>query len=298
MDKIYEKLLEIVGNDNVFQNEDMGKHTTFKAGGKAKYFVTPDSIEMIKELILYLRDNIPYYIMGNGSNLLVRDEGYDGVIIMLGQKFAEYTINDDMIKCKSGAFVSKIAYEACEHGLTGLEFAAGIPGMIGGAVAMNAGAYGSEFKDIIENVTIMNKNGRIITLSNKSLRFEYRNSIILDKQHIVLAASIRLKKGDKEEIRKKMEKFIAARKEKQPLEYPSAGSTFKRPAGHYAGKLIMEAGLGGYGVGDACVSEKHCGFVINKGNAKATDIIRVIDDVKKVVKGKYGIELEPEVKII
>ena len=298
MDRVYEELCKIAGNNNVCLNEDMRKHTTFKAGGEAKYFVTPDSIEMIKELILYLGENIPYYIIGNGSNLLVRDEGYDGVIIKLGQKFAEYTIEDNKIKCKSGVFVSKIANEACEHELTGLEFAAGIPGMIGGAVAMNAGAYGGEFKDVIENVTVMDKNGKVMTLSNEDMCFEYRNSIVWDKEYIVLEASMKLEKGEKDKIREKMEEFLMARKEKQPLEYPSAGSTFKRPEGYYAGKLIMDAGLRGYSVGDACVSEKHCGFVINKGNAKSADIIKLIDDVRKIVKDKYSIELETEVKII
>lgn len=298
MDKVYERLCEIVGNSNVYCNEDMRKHTTFKAGGKAKYFVTPDSIEIIKELILYLRDNIPYYIIGNGSNLLVRDEGYDGVIIKLGQKFAEYTIEDNYIKCKSGVFVSKVANDACEHSLSGLEFAAGIPGMIGGAVAMNAGAYGGEFKDIIENVTVMDKNGDIIVLSNEDMHFEYRKSIVWEKAYIVLEVLMKLEKGNKDDIMNKMEKFLAARKEKQPLEYPSAGSTFKRPEGYFAGKLIMDAGLRGYSVGDACVSEKHCGFVINRGNAKAADIIKLINDIKKIVKEKYNVELEAEVKII
>lgn len=298
MDIVYEKLCEIVGKSNVYTEEDMRKHTTFKAGGKAKYFVTPDSIEIIKELILYLRDNIPYYVIGNGSNLLVRDEGYDGVIIKLGQKFAKYTIENNSIKCQSGAFVSKIANEACEHGLSGLEFAAGIPGMIGGAAAMNAGAYDGEFKDVIENVTVMDKNGNIIVLSNEDMHFGYRKSIVWDKEYIVLEVSIILEKGEKNIIREKMEKFLTARREKQPLEYPSAGSTFKRPEGYFAGKLIMDAGLRGYSVGDACVSEKHCGFVINRGNAKAADIIKLINDIKKIVKDKYDVELETEVKII
>jgi UDP-N-acetylmuramate dehydrogenase len=237
-------------------------------------------------------------VIGNGSNLLVRDEGYDGVIIKLGQNFAKYSIEDNVIKCQAGVYVSKIANEAYEHSLSGLEFAAGIPGMIGGAVAMNAGAYGGEFKDVIESVTVIDKRGNIQELSNDEMDFRYRHSIVLEKEYVVLETRIKLKDGNKQEIKSKMEEFLASRREKQPLDYPSAGSTFKRPEGYFAGKLIMDAGLRGYSVGDACVSEKHCGFVINKGNATATDIIKLIDNIKKIVKDKYDVELEEEVKII
>lgn len=298
MDSIYEGLCRIVGEGNVLIDEDMKKHTTFKAGGTARYFVTPESIEMIKELILYLEGKVPYYIIGNGSNLLVRDEGYNGVIIKIGQKFSEYTIEGNVIKCQAGAFVSKIANEACEHSLSGLEFAAGIPGMIGGAVAMNAGAYGGEFKDIIKNVTVIGKEGTVQVLSNEEMHFAYRHSIVWEKDYIVLGVTLRLEVGEKEQIREKMEGFLQARREKQPLEYPSAGSTFKRPEGYFAGKLIMDSGLRGYCVGDACVSEKHCGFVINKGNATAKDIIQLMEHIKRIVKDKYNVELEAEVKIL
>lgn len=298
MDCIYEELCRIVGKDNVFLDEDMRLHTTFKAGGKAKYFVTPVSMEMIKKLILYLEKKIPYYIIGNGSNLLVKDEGYEGVIIKIGQQFADYRIEDNLIECQAGAFVSKIANEACEHSLSGLEFAAGIPGMIGGAVTMNAGAYGGEFKDIIVDVTIMDRKGNIKTLSNEEMQFDYRYSIIPEKEYIVLGVTLRLEKGNREKIKEKMEGFLRARREKQPLEYPSAGSTFKRPEGYFAGKLIMDSGLRGYSIGDACVSEKHCGFVINKGNATATDILKLMDYIKETVKKRYNVDLEAEVKVI
>lgn len=298
MDSIYRDMCSILGEENVFLDEDMKKHTTFKAGGKAKYFVTPDSIEKVSELISYLEGKVKYYIIGNGSNLLVKDDGFDGIIVKIGQKLAKYEINGNKIICEAGAFVAKIANEALENGLTGLEFAAGIPGMIGGAVAMNAGAYGGEFKDIITKVVLLDKNGKIFELSNEEMDFAYRKSIVQQNEYIVLAAEMELQKGNRIEISEKMEKFLKARRDKQPLEYPSAGSTFKRPEGYFAGKLIMDAGLKGFSVGDACVSEKHCGFVINKGNATATDIICLMNEVAKIVKEKYNVILEPEVKII
>lgn len=298
MDSIYRDMCSILGEENVFLDEDMKKHTTFKAGGKAKYFVTPDSIEKVSELISYLEGKVKYYIIGNGSNLLVKDDGFDGIIVKIGQKLAKYEINGNKIICEAGAFVAKIANEALENGLTGLEFAAGIPGMIGGAVAMNAGAYGGEFKDIITKVVLLDKNGKIFELSNEEMDFAYRKSIVQQNEYIVLAAEMELQKGNRIEISEKMEEFLKARRDKQPLEYPSAGSTFKRPEGYFAGKLIMDAGLKGFSVGDACVSEKHCGFVINKGNATATDIICLMNEVAKIVKEKYNVILEPEVKII
>lgn len=298
MDSIYRDMCSILGEENVFLDEDMKKHTTFKAGGKAKYFVTPDSIEKVSELISYLEGKVKYYIIGNGSNLLVKDDGFDGIIVKIGQKLAKYEINGNKIICEAGAFVAKIANEALENGLTGLEFAAGIPGMIGGAVAMNAGAYGGEFKDIITKVVLLDKNGKIFELSNEEMDFAYRKSIVQQNEYIVLASEMELQKGNRIEISEKMEEFLKARRDKQPLEYPSAGSTFKRPEGYFAGKLIMDAGLKGFSVGDACVSEKHCGFVINKGNATATDIICLMNEVAKIVKEKYNVILEPEVKII
>ncbi len=299
MDSVYLDLCQILGEKNVFTDEDMRKHTTFKAGGRVKYFVTPDNVEGLKNLLAYLKEhNMDYFVMGNGSNLLVRDEGYDGVVIKIGQNMSHCEVLDNKIKCMAGAFLSKIARDAYENSLTGLEFAAGIPGMIGGAVAMNAGAYGGEFKDVVESVTVMDKEGNVLDLKNDEMDFSYRHSIVFEKEYIVLSTVIKLEKGNKQEISEKMNGFMDARKEKQPLEYPSAGSTFKRPEGHFAGKLIMDAGLRGYTVGGACVSEKHCGFVINKDNATASDILKLMDDVAMIVKEKFDVELEPEVKIL
>ena len=299
MDSVYLDLCQILGEKNVFTDEDMRKHTTFKAGGRVKYFVTPDNVEGLKNLLAYLKEhNMDYFVMGNGSNLLVRDEGYDGVVIIIGQNMSLCEVLDNKIKCMAGAFLSIIARDAYENSLTGLEFAAGIPGMIGGAVAMNAGAYGGECKDGVESVTVMEKEGNVLHLKNDEMDFSYRHSIVFEKEYIVLSTVIKLEKGNKQEISEKMNGFMDARKEKQPLEYPSAGSTFKRPEGHFAGKLIMDAGLRGYTVGGACVSEKHCGFVINKDNATASDILKLMDDVAMIVKEKFDVELEPEVKIL
>lgn len=298
MDSLYSKILEIVGEGNVFEYEDMKKHTTFKAGGTARYFVTPEDEHMLSKLIVLLEGRYNYYIVGNGSNLLVKDEGYDGVIIKIGQKMSYCMADECEIICGAGAYLSKAANIALENSLTGLEFAGGIPGFMGGAIAMNAGAYGGEMKDIVKEVTMLDKEGKIFTLKCDEMDFGYRKSIVQEKEYIVISTVLKLKKGNKEEIAAKMKEFMTARKDKQPLEFPSAGSTFKRPEGYFAGKLIMDAGLRGYCVGDACVSEKHCGFVVNKGNATATDIIKLIEEVTEIVKDKFGVLLETEVKII
>lgn len=299
MDIVYEELCDIAGRENVTLSEDMRNHTTFKAGGHAKYFVCPDNMERLSELIFYLDKNgINHYVMGNGSNLLVRDAGFDGVIVKIGNKLGNIQTEDDEMVCEAGAFVSKAANLAGERSLSGLEFAAGIPGMIGGATAMNAGAYGGEFKDIIEHVWVLDKRGEKFCIENDRMEFGYRSSIIQKKGYIVTAVKLKLTYGKKEEIIGHMNEYLNARKEKQPLEYPSAGSTFKRPKGHYAGKLIMDAGLAGMEVGGACVSEKHCGFIINKHNATAGDIIELMNRVTDIVFEKYNVKLEPEVKII
>lgn len=299
MDIIYQDLCNIAGKESVSLSEDMRKHTTFKAGGCAKYFVCPDQVDSLAELISYVNKNdIKYYVIGNGSNLLVRDEGFDGVIVKIGNKLGNIQIKDDEMVCEAGAFVSKAANLAAEQSLAGLEFAAGIPGMIGGAAAMNAGAYGGEFKDIVECVWGLDRKGEKICLSNAQLEFGYRSSIIQKKDYIVTAVKLKLRFGNKEEIYDRMNGYLNARREKQPLEYPSAGSTFKRPEGYFAGKLIMDAGLAGMEIGGACVSEKHCGFIINKNNATAGDIIELIKRVSDIVYDKYNVILEPEVKII
>lgn len=296
---IKESLINIAGEDNVKIDEDMKKHTTFKAGGKAAFLVTPDSEEKVKELIRFFKENeIANYIIGNGSNLLVRDEGFDGVILEIGSKLSEVVVNENKITAQAGALLSKTANQAYKSGLAGMEFASGIPGSVGGGVAMDAGAYGGELKDIVETVTMCDENGEEITLTVDEMDFSYRHSIVQDKNYIVLSATFSLTPEEPEKILETMNDLNQRRRDKQPLEYPSAGSTFKRPEGYFAGKLIQDAGLKGYSVGGACVSEKHSGFVINKGGATATDIITLIGDVQKIVKEKFGVELEPEVKIL
>ena len=296
---IKESLINIAGEDNVKIDEDMKKHTTFKAGGKAAFLVTPDSEEKVKGLIRFFNENeIANYIIGNGSNLLVRDEGFDGVILEIGSKLSEVVVNENKITAQAGALLSKTANQAYKSGLSGMEFASGIPGSVGGGVAMDAGAYGGELKDIVETVTMCDENGDEITLTVDEMDFSYRHSIVQDKNYIVLSATFALTPKEPEKILETMNDLNQRRRDKQPLEYPSAGSTFKRPEGYFAGKLIQDAGLKGYSVGGACVSEKHSGFIINKGGATATDIITLIGDVQKIVKDKFGVELEPEVKIL
>ena len=296
---IKESLINIAGEDNVKIDEDMKKHTTFKAGGKAAFLVTPDSEEKVKGLIRFFNENeIANYIIGNGSNLLVRDEGFDGVILEIGSKLSEVVVNENKITAQAGALLSKTANQAYKSGLSGMEFASGIPGSVGGGVAMDAGAYGGELKDIVETVTMCDENGEEITLTVDEMDFSYRHSIVQDKNYIVLSATFALTPKEPEKILETMNDLNQRRRDKQPLEYPSAGSTFKRPEGYFAGKLIQDAGLKGYSVGGACVSEKHSGFIINKGGATATDIITLIGDVQKIVKDKFGVELEPEVKIL
>ncbi len=297
MKELVKDIVQILGKENVLVDEPMKNHTTFKIGGLCDVFVKPTTIEQLREVIKLLKENdINYYIVGNGSNLLVSDDGYRGVIINLFNNFSEITVNDNTITASAGALLGKIGHVALENGLKGFEFATGIPGTLGGAVVMNAGAYGGEMKDVLVSATVLNKDGDIITLSNEELELGYRSSIIEKNEYIVVSAEIRLQKGSKEEIKALIQELAMKRREKQPLEYPSAGSTFKRPKDNFAGKLIMDAGLRGYTVGGAMVSEKHCGFVINKDNATCEDVIKLTEDVKEKVKEQFGIELELEVK--
>lgn len=300
-----EKLKSIVGENNVRENESMAGHSTFRAGGECKYFIEVSDTKVLKELISCLNaEKKQYMIIGNGSNILVKDSGYDGIVIHLsGEEFNDVTMeemSDKRLKVTAGsaAMLGAMCKKAGKSGYTGTEGLAGIPGTIGGAVVMNAGAYGQEIKDIISECICMKKNGETVTLSKEELDLSYRHSIICEEELIVLKAVFILEKGDLEKIEAKMKECAQLRKEKQPLEYPSAGSTFKRPQGYFAGKLIMDAGLRGYTVGGAMVSEKHCGFVINANNATATDILQLMEDVKNKVENKFGVELEPEVKII
>lgn len=295
--KVYNQIIQIIDKDRVLLNEPMKKHTTFRVGGNADYFVIPRTIEEVKDvMVLCQKENLPYYILGNGSNLLVGDKGYRGVIIQIYKEMNDITVDGDKICAQAGALLSKVGSVALEASLTGFEFAAGIPGAVGGAVVMNAGAYGGEMKDILINATVLTGDGTVLKLKNEELELGYRTSVIAKKNYIVLEAEYQLKKGDKTEIRAKMDELKIQRVTKQPLEFASAGSTFKRPEGYFAGKLIQDAGLRGFQVGGAQVSEKHCGFVINKGDATASDIVELMKQVSEKVFQEFGVTLEPEVK--
>jgi UDP-N-acetylmuramate dehydrogenase len=283
----------------VLEQEPMGRHTTFQVGGPADIFVEPGSREEVRFAVEAARgDCVPFFVTGNGSNLLVSDEGYRGMILHIGRKLSGIRVNGSLIEAEAGASLARLARVALEHGLSGMEFAAGIPGSLGGAVVMNAGAYGGEMKDILTEVDVLSDTGEYLTIPVEDLALSYRHSCILEKGYIVLAGRIRLSPGDPEVIRSRMEELARARKEKQPLEYPSAGSTFKRPEGYFAGKLVQDAGLKGYTVGGARVSEKHSGFVINAGGAEAEEIRFLIRQVQKKVKRKFGVTLEPEVRFL
>jgi len=274
----------------------MGKHTTFRVGGNADFFVEIGSDRELANIIKYLKQtDHSYFILGNGSNLLVGDKGYEGVILHLGDRFARIQVENETVTAQAGALLSAVAKTAAKSGLTGLEFASGIPGTIGGAMVMNAGAYDGEMKQVVTQVTLMTEEGEILESDNETMEFGYRSSIVKYRPLIVLSAKLTLAKGDVTEIQKKMDDFGNRRRSKQPLEYPSAGSTFKRPEGYFAGKLIMDAGLRGYRIGGAQVSEKHCGFIINVGNATAADISELMDEVTEKVEEQFAVTLEPEV---
>lgn len=297
--EIRKMFCDLLGEDRVFTEEAMSQHTTFKIGGPADYFLMPDKGEDVGRVIKICKEKeIPYFILGNGSNLLVGDGGYCGAVIQIYRNMSSVTVEGNEITAQAGALLSAVAAAAKNASLTGFEFAGGIPGTIGGAVVMNAGAYGGEMKDVLTEVTVMNAEGDIFTLPTEELELGYRTSIIKTAGYIVLEAKIRLKEGDPEVIRETMKDLTIRRTTKQPLEYPSAGSTFKRPEGYFAGKLIMDSGLAGYQVGGAQVSEKHCGFVINAGDATARDVRTLMDNVRDIVYKKYGVTLEPEVKFL
>lgn len=331
-----DRLAEIFGKENVLKDEPMSRHTTFRIGGAADFFVKVQTISQLQEAVRYLKkEQIPFYIVGNGSNLLVRDEGVRGVVLQLGERFSGYeflhetpgsvaqsgTAQKDtaavsgagqtaqipagtavdknqivMVRAKAGSLLGRLGKEFAEYSLSGFEFASGIPGTLGGAVYMNAGAYGGEIKDILVRATLMDMDGSLFEFTNQQMQFGYRKSIAAEKNYIVLEADLALHVSSKEEVLAKMAELSAQRRLKQPLEYPSAGSTFKRPEGYFAGKLISDAGLKGFSVGGAQVSEKHAGFVINTGNATAADVIALTDAVRDKVFEKYGVKLELEIK--
>lgn len=292
----YEFIETCVPKEDIFLNEPMCKHTTFRVGGEAQCFVRISNKEQLARLISYFKIvELPYFILGNGSNLLVGDKGYSGVILQIGSKMSHIRTQGSRITAGAGALLSGVAKQAMESGLTGLEFASGIPGTLGGGIVMNAGAYDGEMKQVVELVRVMNDEGELMELDCATMEFGYRTSAIKNRHFIVLECVLNLKYGNKDKIRAKMEELSLRRKEKQPLEFASAGSTFKRPEGHFAGKLIMDAGLRGYSVGGARVSEKHCGFIINDGRATAADIAEVIREVQERVRERFRISLETEV---
>lgn len=293
---MYEYIRTIVPDERLLFHEPMSRYTTFRVGGEAECIVVVQTEEELAKLIPYLNQvEQEYFILGNGSNLLVGDKGYRGVIVKLGGPMEEVHVEGCRVVARAGALLSKVAAAARVNSLTGMEFAAGIPGSIGGAIVMNAGAYDGEMKQIVQLVRVMDREGQIMTLDNDTMEFGYRTSIIKNRPFIVLDVTLQLSEGDEAQIGARMEELARLRKSKQPLEYPSAGSTFKRPEGNYAGKLIMDAGLRGYRIGGAQVSNKHCGFVVNTGNAAAADIREVIEEVQEKVKDKFHVTLEPEV---
>lgn len=297
-DQFLTELQNVMGGSGIFMEEPMKKHTTFRVGGPADVLVQPDETALAAILALCRQYHVPYSFIGNGSNLLVGDKGIRGVVIEMTDPMGNIEVDGTKITAQAGAMLSKIANTAASNGLGGMEFAAGIPGSVGGAVVMNAGAYGGEMKDIIEKVYVLDENGVQLELDRDALDLGYRHSCIPEKKYIVTKVVLDLVPRDEAEIRSEMKELNEKRAEKQPLQYPSAGSTFKRPEGYFAGKLIMDAGLRGYQVGGAQVSEKHCGFVINKGDATAADICQLMQDVSDKVQAQFGVVLEPEVKMI
>lgn len=295
----YKDIFSKVEVGEVLYDEPMKNHTTFKIGGPCDVLVMPNTIEQILNVLNLVKENdLAYMIIGNGSNLLVSDEGIRKVIVKLHKNFSKITLEGNKITSQAGATLKEIADFALENKLQGFEFASGIPGDLGGAVTMNAGAYGGEMKDVLESVKVIDKDLNVLDIDAKDMSLRYRNSRVQDEGLIVLEAVINLSEGDYDKIKEYQDELTFKRESKQPLEYPSAGSTFKRPEGYYAGKLIDDCGLRGYRYKDAMVSEKHCGFVINVGDANCEQVLYVINHVKEVVFEKFGVNLEPEVRII
>ena len=297
--KEYKGLFEkFYKKENIIIDAEMKNYVHFRVGGPADILLIPESKEqVIKTIEICRENNIPFYVIGNGSNLLVKDGGIKGVVIKL-KELKNIEVKDNIIEAECGAMLKDVSNAALKNSLTGLEFACGIPGTIGGAVFMNAGAYNGEISNVIESADIINEKSEVVTLCKEELELKYRSSIVMKKNYIVLSAKFKLENGDKKDIKEVVDDLTNKRESKQPLEYPSAGSTFKRPEGYFAGKLIQDAGLKGYSIGGAAVSEKHSGFVINKNNATATDILNLIHHIQEEVKKQFNVELHPEVRII
>lgn len=293
------RLFHTIDKEKIYVNEKMEKHTTFRIGGPADYFVMPSDVTDVKAVIeLCEQEKVPYYVVGNGSNLLVGDKGFRGVIIQIAGNMNQLQADGEVITAQAGCSLAQIAGKALDEELAGFEFAAGIPGTLGGAVRMNAGAYGGEIKDVLESAVVLTREGKVMELSVSEMEFDYRTSIIERTGWTILGGKIRLHKGKREKIKAVMDDLREKRVSKQPLEYPSAGSTFKRPKGYFAGKLIQDAGLRGFRVGGACVSEKHSGFVINIDHATADDVVSLMEQVDEKVRAQFGVGLEPEVRRI
>ncbi len=293
--QFYDVLCGIVGEAHVRQDEPMKNHTTFRVGGPARYFLSPAGVSELAAVLDACRnEGIPWFILGNGSNLLVSDRGFPGAVVDMSRGFAGMRTEGTKITAGAGLLLSQIARKACEAGLSGLEFAAGIPGSLGGAVVMNAGAYGAEMKDVLDSVLVLTAEGRTCRVSAGELELGYRTSAVQKRRYVVLDAAFSLTPASGEKIRARMDELAAVRREKQPLEYPGGGSTFKRPKGYFAGKLIQDAGLRGFRIGDAQVSDKHCGFVVNRGQASASDVMAVCSHVAETVYRQTGVRLEME----
>lgn len=293
---IVDALRQYVPQENISLQETMAGHTTFRVGGPADCFVKIENENQLIAVLTWLKQReIPYYVLGNGSNLLVSDAGFRGVILQIADKMNHIEVIGEEIIADAGVTMSRVARTAWEHGLEGLEFASGIPGTIGGGVTMNAGAYGGEMCQVVAAVRVVDDKGQVLEIPVDEMAFGYRTSVIKSNPYVVTSVRFKLQAGDKDQIKARMDDFAARRRDKQPLEYPSAGSTFKRPEGHFAGKLIMDAGLAGMQIGGAQVSRKHCGFVINTGDATSADVRTLIGQVQEKVKGQFGVDLEPEV---
>jgi len=295
----FKKLKEEIGIIKVFIDEPMNKHTSFRVGGPADIFVVPLNVDELKKLVTFVKqEGLPMFILGNGSNLVVRDGGIRGIVINILDNFNNISLKDDIIEADTGVLLSKLSNTAMKNSLAGLEFASGIPGTLGGALVMNAGAYGEQIGDLVVKSEYIDMDGNIYALEGEAHKFNYRKSFYSNKDVIILKAAMKLTKSSISEIKDKMTNLMLQRNEKQPLSYPSAGSIFKRPEGYYAGKLIEDAGLKGYIHGGAQISEKHTGFIVNRGKARAADIIHLIEYAQEIVKIKFGVNLETEVKII
>lgn len=296
---MFDELREQLSEEIVLVNEPMQNHTTFEIGGPADMLICPHKVEEIKTVLDYCSiHQLPFMILGMGSNLLIRDKGIRGIVIKLGSNFNKWQVDEEQIWAQAGLRLSDLAKKAAQHALTGLEFAEGIPGSLGGAVLMNAGAYNGEMQDIIIAVEAVDPAGAVRTFSREEIGFAYRQSVFQENRYTVLSARMQLSSGIKENIYAKMQQHARNRREKQPLEFPSAGSTFKRPPGYFVGPMVEELKLKGYRIGGAEVSTKHAGFIVNRGGASAADVLNLIQHIQVAAKAKFGVDLRPEIRIV